>query len=260
MRPEIYADLVRGLGPLFFKVRWLDAVDSTNDLALECIRNGEIRTVELIGAEFQRHGKGRQGRFWHSSPAKNLLFSLVLETTAPCPEQLWQKSCCAGVALCICLNHYHIKANLIWPNDVYVGTAKIAGMLFESASWNKKTFLVAGVGLNVNQRLREFPESLRKRVTSMVLCGAGPQLDRFRVLRTFLRAFFKLESSPWPDIWRRYKQWSGVRGQCVLYKRRRYRAVDVLEDGGLALDSVSAGESIILKSGHIEFYESKKNK
>ena len=44
-----------------------------------------------------------------------------------------------------------------WPNDIYVGDKKIAGILIENTiQGNRISYSIAGIGLNVNQK--NFPE------------------------------------------------------------------------------------------------------
>ena len=55
-----------------------------------------------------------------------------------------------------------------WPNDVYVGDRKIAGILLESVSYGKGIeAIVIGVGVNVNSR--KFNEDLVNKTTSVYL-------------------------------------------------------------------------------------------
>lgn len=65
---------------------------------------------------------------------------------------------------------------LKWPNDVYVGGRKIAGVLVEGQlRGDRVASLVAGVGLNVHTRA--FPPELERTATSLALAGAAT-LDR----------------------------------------------------------------------------------
>jgi len=69
---------------------------------------------------------------------------------------------------------------LKWPNDVYVGDQKIAGILVQNGlrgsavSWS-----VLGIGLNVNET--SFPVELRAGATSLQLL-TGAELDKAAVL------------------------------------------------------------------------------
>ena len=68
-------------------------------------------------------------------------------------------------------------AQLKWPNDVLVDGRKIAGILPEASLSNREiSFVIIGIGLNVNAELVDFPPDLRDSVTSLRLC-TGRQWD-----------------------------------------------------------------------------------
>ena len=85
------------------------------------------------------------------------------------------------------------EATLKWPNDLYLGGRKLAGILVESSPAQGNAFAVAGIGLNVNQDPPS-PPRLPTRATSLrietgapvernglaaaVLESAGPHLPR----------------------------------------------------------------------------------
>jgi BirA family biotin operon repressor/biotin-[acetyl-CoA-carboxylase] ligase len=57
---------------------------------------------------------------------------------------------------------------LKWPNDVYVGDQKIAGILVQNGLRGKTvSWSVIGIGLNVNET--DFPEELSEKATSLAL-------------------------------------------------------------------------------------------
>ncbi|MBR9861644.1 hypothetical protein GYB22_13045 [bacterium] len=64
-----------------------------------------------------------------------------------------------ALAIVVTLKEHNIDAKVKWPNDVYVGDKKIAGILVENTfSGSDLKFSVTGVGLNVNQET--FNESM----------------------------------------------------------------------------------------------------
>lgn len=57
-----------------------------------------------------------------------------------------------------------------WPNDVYVGPKKLAGVLVEARSVGPDSWSVAiGIGINCFQHVGHFPPELRDRATSLEL-------------------------------------------------------------------------------------------
>jgi BirA family biotin operon repressor/biotin-[acetyl-CoA-carboxylase] ligase len=86
------------------------------------------------------------------------------------------------------LSTYGIKAQIKWPNDIYVDEKKICGILIENSFRGKSiSSSIIGIGLNINQR--NFNVNLPN-PTSMVLCRAedGP-FDIHRCLEEFMDIF-----------------------------------------------------------------------
>jgi len=72
---------------------------------------------------------------------------------------------------------------LHWPNDVFVGSKKIAGILIDVLPGGLH---VLGIGLNVNNTLADAPDEVRARAAS--LCElSGRQTDRTELLAKLLR-------------------------------------------------------------------------
>jgi len=60
------------------------------------------------------------------------------------------------------------RAELKWPNDVLVSGRKLAGILPEAGMiGNSVSYVIMGVGLNVNSDISEFPLDLQGSVTSL---------------------------------------------------------------------------------------------
>jgi len=149
-----------------------DRIDSTNGAAMRAARSIEAERI-LFLAEDQMFGRGRTGRSWLAVPGKSLLFSLLLRPPRE-PEGLTPLLAIAAVrALGALCRETRIK----WPNDIYVGSMKAAGILAES----KGEVIVLGMGLNVNERSRDFPAELRGTATS-VRIESGRNQSREEIL------------------------------------------------------------------------------
>ena len=127
-------------------------VDSTNNYASEkLVKNGcEEGTVVYAGE--QSCGRGQLNNKWESEPLKNILFSIVLYPEfLPIPQQfLLSKVVALGLADVVSM--YVDEVTIKWPNDIYIGNKKIAGILIENAIMgNVLGSSVVGIGLNINQ-------------------------------------------------------------------------------------------------------------
>ena len=129
----------------------LKETDSTNNYAKQLIADKEEEGTVVL-AHWQKNGKGQQGNFWESDPHKNLLFSLILYPNFLEAGKQFYLSKIVSLALAKVLSTKVKDVTVKWPNDIYVGTKKIAGILIENTI--KGTSLdssLIGIGLNLNQ-------------------------------------------------------------------------------------------------------------
>ena len=117
-------------------------VDSTN---LEIRR----REIDLVAAEHQHSGRGRQGRQWLAMPGGSLLFSARFFLHRPIAECGGFALAC-GVAAAKALEKITSQAKIKWPNDIVAdGGKKLGGILIEMIPQSKGVAAVVGVGLNL---------------------------------------------------------------------------------------------------------------
>ncbi|MDH3348703.1 MAG: biotin--[acetyl-CoA-carboxylase] ligase, partial [Desulfobulbaceae bacterium] len=89
----------------------------------------------------------------------------------------------AGVACATTIDmFYGVTTSLKWPNDIYFGEKKLAGILTETAPYSyeqrKIPYVVVGIGINVNSQLEYFSPPIRSIVTSLITeCGKVLQPD-----------------------------------------------------------------------------------
>ncbi len=135
---------------IFTKVLVLDEIDSTNELAKKMIKKRPKEGI-LIIAEDQRYGKGRMKRKWWSKKYSNLLFSLVL---SPRIDKFFGFSLNMAIAVSFAetIEEKHgIEVMIKWPNDLYIGDKKLAGILTEFfLEKDLLSYVVIGMGINVN--------------------------------------------------------------------------------------------------------------
>lgn len=134
------------------RVIHLSETASTNADAWRYARANEPLPL-WVQADWQTAGRGRSGRAW--TPAKgNLFASLATTTTAP-QAVVGQLALVAAVAIFDTVRAFAPAAceqglRLKWPNDVLVGSAKLAGVLVECASLPGREGLVVVIGIGLN--------------------------------------------------------------------------------------------------------------
>lgn len=224
-----------------------ECVDSTNRLAASG-NPGEV----FIAAE-QTAGRGRLDHKWHSRPGENLLMSAVFDVTGIHPSEVATFPLLAGLAVVktvkrlSCSQSLHPICLLKWPNDVYIGSRKVCGILCERHGDR----IVVGIGVNVRQH--EFPEELKDKAASLSSAGIDVTVDE--VLDCLLSSLGEVY-----EEWRRggftalYSEFPGVdflKGREVTVMRTDDDAEPVrgicrgiLDDGALLVGSerIYAGE------------------
>ncbi|MBO7125739.1 MAG: biotin--[acetyl-CoA-carboxylase] ligase [Bacteroidales bacterium] len=130
----------------------LKEISSTNDYALELARTKTVPEFTVIRADFQTKGRGQIGNHWVADSKKNLLFSVILHPTHIAANNQFILSQCVSLALLRTVSLYCNNVSIKWPNDLYVGNKKIAGILIENLLNGKHiASSIIGIGLNVNQ-------------------------------------------------------------------------------------------------------------
>jgi BirA family biotin operon repressor/biotin-[acetyl-CoA-carboxylase] ligase len=168
---------------------WLESVDSTNEEAKRHI--SDIDNLSVLSALEQTAGRGQRGNKWTSNTGENLMFSIVLKDPKICARDQFVLNEIASLSVVDFLSMHGISARIKWPNDIYVGSKKICGILIENSLHGSAiSSSIIGIGLNINQR--NFNINLPN-PTSMLLCRAedGP-FDIHRCLEEFMDIFTSL--------------------------------------------------------------------
>lgn len=142
------------------KLEWLndynllafEEIDSTNSEALRIASFGAIDDL-VVTAKTQTGGKGSKGRAWISMVG-NLHASILLASDIDIKKHSQLCFLAANAlqnTLCLIAKAQNIELDikLKWPNDVFIGKKKLAGILVESISFNKRNYVVIGIGVNI---------------------------------------------------------------------------------------------------------------
>ncbi|MCX6826012.1 MAG: biotin--[acetyl-CoA-carboxylase] ligase, partial [candidate division Zixibacteria bacterium] len=170
------------------RVNAYHTVQSTNSIASQLAANGAPEGTMVI-AERQTRGRGRMGRQWYSPEKKGLYCSIILcpklhPTLAP------GISLMTATALADTISSYDdMDVKIKWPNDILISGRKVSGILTElSAELDRINYVIVGVGININQKMSDFPEELRNKATS-VRIGIKEKIRRVEFLQKFLLNF-----------------------------------------------------------------------
>ncbi len=145
----------------------LKEVDSTNTFLKDAVsKSAPLMDGTVIMADRQFAGRGQAANSWQSEAGKNLTFSILLRPSFLSVEQQFDLNKAISIAINDVLSKYIGSGVFIkWPNDIYINTKKIGGILIENIIQGTKIkHAIIGIGLNVNQV--NFADSL-KNVTSL---------------------------------------------------------------------------------------------
>lgn len=133
--------------PLWVCVEGAEQTASTNEDARTLARQGAHEGTVVVAAR-QSAGRGRLGRTWESPHGGAYVSAILWPRVAP-----WEVGPLAlVVAIGIARGVASLGATvqLKWPNDVWMGGRKLAGVLLEmSAESDAVEWVVAGFGINV---------------------------------------------------------------------------------------------------------------
>jgi BirA family transcriptional regulator, biotin operon repressor / biotin---[acetyl-CoA-carboxylase] ligase len=181
-------------GGLWREVSVVARTGSTNADLVARARDGAPEGAVLV-AEEQTAGRGRMGRSWLSPPRAALTFSVLLRPAdVPAARRGWLPLL-AGIAVATAIRQVPAPdATLKWPNDVLLGSGKLAGILAEQSG----AAVVVGIGVNVSTARHELPPPAGSSgpATSLRLAGS-PSLDRELLLGRMLA-----EIARWYLAWR----------------------------------------------------------
>ena len=176
---------------------YIKATHSTNTLLKELLANGEWPEGErFLYTAFQTAGRGQAGNGWESEEGKNLLCSILL----PPKKELFDLNVLTAVAVQRLLGEgFTIK----WPNDIYYGDKKIAGILVENAILGSEVkYSIAGIGLNVNQTT--FLSSAPNPVSLKQISGKETDIDA--LMQALMTQIEALEATDEAQVWAYYRE------------------------------------------------------
>lgn len=164
---------------------------STNPDAKRFAEEGAPHGTTVV-ADRQTAGRGRRGRSWESPAGRSIYFTIVVRPTF-IPDQASMITLVMALSVAEAIHEVTgLQTGIKWPNDIVVNGKKVVGILTEMSmtpEMNEIQFLVAGVGVNVNQEgVEEFPEELRGTATSLKI-ESGRQIDRVELLTKILARF-----------------------------------------------------------------------
>lgn len=214
-------------------------IDSTNNFARKLAKEGAPEGTVVL-ADYQTAGRGRLDHSWQSERAKNLLISIILRPQMDI--ETVQRLTLATADLLIEMLTSFLETekcqvpqfSVKWPNDLLVGSRKMAGILTESALKNKKVdYAIVGIGLNANQSSAEFTEDLKESATSIFMeTGRNFKIEQLAaaLLNQFEKTYFHLECTDYKTVIDDWKNHCDQIGKSILIETPEGEETGIFKD------------------------------
>ncbi|WP_261753284.1 biotin--[acetyl-CoA-carboxylase] ligase [Tenuibacillus multivorans] len=151
------------------EIVYKEQVKSTQLVAHELAREDAKHGTVVVARE-QTEGRGRMRRYWDSKDGLGLWFSSIIRPMYIEPKRASQLTLVAAVAIADCLSKKGLDIKIKWPNDIFVGGRKLAGILTEmQAEQDFVQYIILGIGMNVNHEIEDLHDSIKEKATSLFL-------------------------------------------------------------------------------------------
>lgn len=217
-----------------------ETTETTQKDAQMAAREGKPHGTIVI-ANAQTNGKGRMGHLWHSTKDKGIWMSILLRPKLV-PQQAPTLTLLAATVLAdVLAKNISEKVTIKWPNDILIGSKKVAGILTEmQAEQDQIQYVVMGIGLNVNQSLQEMPPDIKQIATSFQietnhLWDINVLIQD--ILRTFEKSYTTFMDNGFTPIKQKWESFGYQMGREIRIKtiQESYDAIfsGIDEDGAL---------------------------
>lgn len=234
------------------KLLEFDTLASTNQYLKE--NYAELDSFTMVSAKRQTSGRGRRNRVWDSEYG-NLYCSLLIKDSKYYSKLEELSVITAYIVLKTLEKHGLKNLSVKWPNDVYVNSKKISGILLESVFQEVTECMIIGIGVNLNQK--EFAYYKQNEPTSYYLeSGEYIDVNEFRdeLYQNLLTAFEEIMEGA--SFYHEIEEYDYLKGKKV------YAQIDckkeLVEVGGIrenyTLEVKRNDKIYYLRSGEISFH------
>lgn len=217
----------------------LEETDSTNTYVREHFDT--LPDLSLVTARFQTAGRGRLGRRWIAPPGLNFCGTFCFKNL----QDGFHAGMLCGTALMKTVSQLIPQGSfyLKWPNDLYCGRAKAAGLLGEGIIREGKIAGIAmGIGLNVNTSTEDLAGAGQAAVSLKMIAGREFNPDFIaKLLAKELNVCYINYSNSVNDLFLQWRAMNKLIGRVIAVTDacgKRYEGVfkDVTPQGEMVLE------------------------
>lgn len=177
------------------EIRYAESLDSTNLSLSKLLRTESVEEGLVLRTDFQIKGRGYSKNHWESAAGENLLFSFILKPHFLNASEQFEIAKMVSLAIHEYLHSFAEGFKIKWPNDLFFGDKKIAGMLIEhSVHGDQLSHSIVGIGLNLNQE--QFSEQAGRPVSLRTITQASyhPQTEMNKLIDRLNAGYARLRS------------------------------------------------------------------
>ena len=226
-----------------------EEIGSTNDYLLE---NSKKNKISICLTESQTKGRGRNSKEWQSPKYENIYMSISFSTNQ---DLKFFSSFSLVTALSVqkALTKHKFDTKIKWPNDIYINSKKVGGILIETLSKDKNNIVVVGIGLNVFMKSNS---KIDREWTSLILENESMSIDRNKIISDIANELLidkkTFEEKGFGAFRKNFNELNILKNKKVSLSNSHYDdvvALDVNEDGSLNLKT--KGEISKIFSGEV---------
>ena len=226
-----------------------EEIGSTNDYLLE---NSKKNKISICLTESQTKGRGRNSKEWQSPKYENIYMSISFSTNQ---DLKFFSSFSLVTALSVqkALTKHKFDTKIKWPNDIYINSKKVGGILIETLNKDKNNIVVVGIGLNVFMKSNS---KIDREWTSLILENESMSIDRNKIISDIANELLidkkTFEEKGFGAFRKNFNELNILKNKKVSLSNSQYDdvvALDVNEDGSLNLKT--KGEISKIFSGEV---------
>ena len=226
-----------------------EEIGSTNDYLLE---NSKKNKISICLTESQTKGRGRNSKEWQSPKYENIYMSISFSTNQ---DLKFFSSFSLVTALSVqkALTKHKFDTKIKWPNDIYINSKKVGGILIETLSKDKNNIVVVGIGLNVFMKSNL---KIDREWTSLILENESMSIDRNKIISDIANELLvdkkTFEEKGFGAFRKNFNELNILKNKKVSLSNSQYDdvvALDVNEDGSLNVKT--KGEISKIFSGEV---------
>lgn len=243
-------EIKKNIHSFYQNIEYFDEIESTSTY----MKDKRFKQGDIVIADSQTKGKGRNGRSFHSPKGTGIYLSFLLKPDLSIYESLKITACLSVSLVKIIQKNYPLTPQIKWVNDIILNDLKVAGILCEATLLPNSSQIgqmIIGVGINVHHY--KMPDDL-KNIAGCLEDHCDIFVPRQKIIIDFLNIFYddysKLSDLSFLDDYRKYSYI--LHQDITVYENNMtYPAyVSSINDDGTLTIVTDQGEKI-LQSGEV---------